>query len=702
MASFDSYTQKEPNYKVKIFNGVYDFTASHHSNMPSAYDEYACGWYEIPASYVGIMKLHVKDFIRYAPTAEFELLEEEKHIFDMEMIGVETPSIVGAPTITPTSWGGSEEFILVNIDTNGTTSTDTTGTLTVNGTDAADDALNEVVSISGTGSYVCLNKFKTVISVSAITGLTCNISVYASIAPANSKREIKIMCDSTGDGIYGIMFAGYCKPSRMTIMSTWSEVTYKGIGYASELMSNEYIAGYRAEKRCSNYSKTGEEGTCSLSGSTAAAFWQVPGKCYIGDFNTTHPNGVAIAQALSRCTVYAAGTENLPFDRYTYDEQYAGSGEDDYTYYPVDYYRAIDAARRMINSIDTGMPSSRPWGMHSTHYALANGAITDSATSITYDNHVMQSSDTFTTNSYIHIEDEWMKVSADTGTVLTVVRGALGSNAVAHSDNSEIFMDSMADTFVSVFVNDTNDMLLEGNIKSTIYKYGESFADLLAAKYTNAEFVFWIDKFKQLRITEMYLDALGSSGIGGSSPLAIVSSNIYKATNLQKTDVVNSVSTFIKTSSGKKLYCHMTADEVTNYDHSIKVFGLKSKEITNKQLNSVGVDDLPNGLLGFNTYATAYLKLHSFPRVTQTITVDTFVPDEHYWTNGYNPLFLKSDYPNDNIDILGSQVTCPDYQLDATPIKTFIIEGLEYSINSYGNFETKITMSRLQAYGEYL
>jgi hypothetical protein len=101
------------------------------------------------------------------------------------------------------------------------------------------------------------------------------------------------------------------------------------------------------------------------------------------------------------------------------------------------------------------------------------------------------------------------------------------------------------------------------------------------------------------------------------------------------------------------------------------------------------------------TFAEAYLKIHAYPKITQTITVDSFVPDEHYWTHGYNPLLDYNDGKNAYICLLGTRCVAPDYSIEGYPSKTFVIEGLEYNISSCGNFDTKVTMSRISDESDY-
>ena len=71
-----------------------------------------------------------------------------------------------------------------------------------------------------------------------------------------------------------------------------------------------------------------------------------------------------------------------------------------------------------------------------TGSALVNdaGGILPTDTSITYDNAVAD----FAANDYAWFEDECMFISADSGTVLTVTRGAKGTTAAFHDDNTTI------------------------------------------------------------------------------------------------------------------------------------------------------------------------------------------------------------------------------------------------------------------------
>ena len=71
-----------------------------------------------------------------------------------------------------------------------------------------------------------------------------------------------------------------------------------------------------------------------------------------------------------------------------------------------------------------------------TGSALVNdaGGILPTDLSITYDNAVAN----FAANDYAWLEDECVFISADSGTVLTVTRGAKGTSAVFHDDNTTI------------------------------------------------------------------------------------------------------------------------------------------------------------------------------------------------------------------------------------------------------------------------
>jgi hypothetical protein len=489
------------------------------------------------------------------------------------------------------------------------------------------------------------------------------------------------------------MFAGYMIPAAPKINSETNVITFKCEDYTSFFMSNEHIVGYRAAYRCANYSATGDVGTCSVSGSEAGAIahWHTVGTedklCYVGDMNTHHPDGSSCGIAY-RCISYDEGTEVLPYDDYTYDESYESTSDPKYSYYPEDYTRAIYALAKLSRSIDSGV-KSREFDLHNKGNALAAEAIDSSETGIDFDN----LSGSIESNDFIRIDDEWMLVSSNISSTLTVTRGSLGSLAVSHDDNSVIYCYTFANT---LYASNAHDFLIEADMGGTLYDTGESFSEILTSRISNSYYVFWIDFYKQLHMTEMYRDDTAYTG-----SLTLTTDDVTRVDKISVGEVVNQVSCWVNTSSGK-FYRELTSDNVSGITASIGLFDLQSEEVRNDQLNIIGVDDLNNDKFGFLTYAEAYLKSHAYPTITQEVTVDTFVPDEHYWTNSYNPLLLYNDYINEYICLLGTRLSAPDFSIEGYPSKTFVIEAIEYNITSSGNFDTKLTMSRISTESDYV
>ena len=234
-----------------------------------------------------------------------------------------------------------------------------------------------------------------------------------------------------------------------------------------------------------------------------------------------------------------------------------------------------------------------------------------------------------------------------------------------------------------------------------MYDTGTSIADILMSRRSDAEYVFWVDFYKQMHITEMYRADTAYTG-----SLTLTEANISKVNNVKISDVVNQISCWVNTydddsNSSVRYYRELSSDDVTAVSGSIGRFGLRSIEVSNDQLNGIGYDDTTRSILGFLTYAEKYLETHAYPRITQVVTIDSFVPDEHYWTHGYKPYLTYNDPVHNYICILGTRITCPDFSIDGNPSKTFVVEGIEYNITKAGNFDTKLTLSRISVESDY-
>lgn len=239
--------------------------------------------------------------------------------------------------------------------------------------------------------------------------------------------------------------------------------------------------------------------------------------------------------------------------------------------------------------------------------------------------------------------------------------------------------------------------IFTANVKSTCRATGESIAQISTSYVNNNEFVFWCDPMKQVRLTELDLDNAGHTN------LVIAEEDIIGTPIIKYGKVVNDVNGWVTTASGtpSQVYCRMTAAETgfTDFDLSQELFGLSSEEHDLKHLNSMAplIDHFD-----FETYAKNYLKIHAFPKVTQTIEIGTFVPDENYWSDMIAPPLMDyTDTANKFIMLQGTKVSCIDYTQPSHPTSAFIIENIRYKMNDPGELRTYITMSRLTTAGEY-
>ena len=703
---FDTVVNKSPEYEVRIFNKSYkpEDAYSHLDADAAVIDS---GWYQIPSSAIGMLKLKIDDSIYKKSTADFEILQDELWMYTLDTIGKREASVYH-PVSADQQPDASGSRLIIQIDDDGYGSPDTTGTVSITGTVDSVADTTEVVTIAGNGSYSTTNAFETV-NASGVTssGLSCHVAIFGNVGNPNTVHEMKISCDTNGNGNFGLMFGGYMSPVTNKVRTGQTTVTLRCVDYTDFLMSNEYISGNRAEYVCISYDNSVNAGDCSNASAEAVSHWYLTSShtdankmCYIGDMNTHHPGGTAVADGDYICASYSASLTPLPYSGYTDKTGYAPDGEGEYAFIPQTFTLFMNAIKRMSRSLDYGI-TSRPFDMAIKGQCLAAEAIDDSETGIDYDNDI----GTIATNDLIQIDNEWMLVSSNIASVLTVTRAKQLTTAAAHDDNSTITAYHCANV---TYGSSALDNFREANVKSDIYKTGTSCADIMTSISSDALFVFWVDKFKQLQITELYLTNPGASGGGSSTDFIIVADDVVKVDSIIKGGVVNKVSAWVTLSASQSVYCEIDTDRLesdaeigdANYNTSISLFGLRSEELKNSQLNSVSIDSTDYS--GFKTYAYNYLKSHAYPKITQSITVDSFIPDEHYWSDADEPpYFLYTDEYNSHICLLGRKVTAPDYSLEDAPAKTFIVESIHYNITKRGNFDTKITMSRISAKGDY-
>ena len=687
MTGFDTPTLMYPTYRIQVFNMSYSWDEAY-TDVDINADLHNLGWYDVPqySPYVGITRLKISDTIREKSTCEFDIINDEYWMYTCDMIVKRCHTEYAPFTIESQP---IDSKLIIQIDIDDLPTYDLNGTVDIVG-ELDSNQVSESVQISGEGGFVTTNIYDTITSID-VTGLSCHVSVFAYTGKLTNRREVKILCDTNGDGNYGLMFAGYMKLYKNKVTHSNQTHTFRCVDYTEPLLANEHICGYRAEYRCAYYDQSGEGGSCSEPTWSSLRFYTdstVEHKCYLGDMHVRHPDGTDVPSDYT-CGGYSASTEKLPYDGYTYDPNYAPDTDPKYQPNPPDYLRVMYALKTYINQVDDDI-RSRDYDLHMKGTAILNEDLTDSDTLLDITDLV----GSININDFILIDNEWMLVSSSGATSLVVTRGSLGSLATTHSTGTLIKCYSFANL---TYASNTHRYLVEPDIGGTIKDTGDNLAEILTSRIQNSDYVFWVDFYKQLHMTEMY-----RGDVGYDSNFIFSEDTISEVRNIKIGEVINQVSAWVKTKTGLKMYMQMDTSNLAGYTKSMDLFGLHSKEVKNDQLNAIGYDDLANDTFGFKTFAEAYLKVHAYPRITQTVVVDSFVPDEHYWTNDYKPLLTYNDPVNKYICLLGTQVTCPDFSIDGHPSKTFVIEGLKYNITECGNFDTEVIMSRISQEDDYI
>lgn len=591
-------------------------------------------------------------------------------------------------------------LLMIQVDSAGFSSPDTTGSVTLTGTDANNQALTETVQINGDGTYVSCKVFKT-ISAGGITcaGLSnCVISIWGDIGTGFARREMRIYGNTYDDWSTrgGLMYAGFTSIETLDVAYGDTVYRVKGVGYDDFLKSNEYVGGFRANVRCRFYSKTGATGNCTASSPN----WKVNGKCFVGDFNTFHPDMTTACSTDKRCTDYLkpvneADYEYLPYDGYTYFDGYEDETGPRYSPYPKDYFRAGIACERMCRSYEHRGKFSAPTSLYLVGTAKLSANITNVSTMISLTGFKGDTTE-LSGPLYAVLEDsngnrEVVYSSTGYGTTMGVTRGALQYGPLGFNAGSNVYFYRAG--IVSRKLVSPDDLLIEGNIGSTIMATLESFTGLLTERMTNSEWVAWVDKFRQIHIDEMY-----GSNLGQSSTFTIDKQDICAVSGLKVSDVVNSVSAWVTLDDGARYYPTLNAEETSVDPNRVSLlrYGRRWEELSNKHINSIGTSDIANGFIGFTTFATNYMRTHAFPKHMQTIELlSTFIPDEHYWVNGNKPLLVYSDARNKHIDLRTHRVTCPDYNIPGHPSAVFVVEGVSYKSSQYGELRTFLHLSRI-------
>ena len=694
---------KTPKYKVRIHSTVFNRLTMAATYLDTSHNTKDVGWLEFPT---GLKQVFSSDHIDRFKCTEmidgtkmsFYIYEQDIDIFRYDAVlrtrDVSFVSGVDADNQIDNTDGS---YILVTIDSNGYTSPDTTGSVVIQGTDPSDASISEPLTINGDGTYITDKLFKTIDSSGiSCTGLSnCAVTLWGDIGLPFRRREMRIYTDTNDDGIYGLVFGGF------TIVNTqripYDDKLYKitGVGYDDFQKNNEYIAGFRSMSRCSNYSSSGIAGDCLVD----SVNWQANGKCFVGDYNTYHPNGTVQCDPEYRCTDFVETSDYLPYDGYTYDEGYEDSSGNYYSPYPPDYFRCGLAIEKMCRSYEHETKFSNPTTLFMVARAKLGEDVNDEETFIDIDVSSKEGyfGDITGTAIYAVLEDdnygrEALYVSGGYGNTLGVTtRGALKTEAREFSTGDNVYFYESA--IVSKNMVSEDDMLIEGNINSTIWATMESIAETMTERIVNSYWVMWVDKFRQIHIDEMY-----GENVGHSDNFTIAEQDIARVVKVSVSGVTNSVSATVTVADGTRFYPTLNVED-TDIDpsgNSVLRYGRNWEELSNKQLNAIGESNLSEGMIGFRTYAYNYLKTHAFPKHTQTIEIlAPFVPDEHYEENGTEPALAYTDAINEHIDLRTKRVDCPDFNLQGNPVKEFVIEGIKYDAREYNTMTVSLIMSRI-------
>lgn len=692
-----------PRYKIWIFNTKYT-AADCASELDVDYDSTRAGWMELPRgleqkySSDHIAALSIKEMIDHVQMS-FEVSDIDIDVYKYDAV-MRARDSVFVDGISADWQLANPCLLMVQVDSTGFSSSDTAGTVTITGTDVDDAAQTEVITINGNGTYVSSKTFKTIGTggISCARLDNCVLSVWGDIGTGFARREMRIYGNTYDNWVTrgGLAYAGFTWVETRDV--AYNDITYRvvGVGYDDFQKSSEYIGGFRANVRCRHYRKTGATGNCAVSSDN----WQVSGKCFVGDFNTFHPDMTTACSTENRCIDYAkplsvADYEYLPYDGYTYFDGYEDETGPRYSPYPKDYFRAGIACERMCRSYEHNGKFSVPTSLYLVGTAKLRASITNASTIISLTGFNGDASK-LSGPLYAVIEDangnrEVVYSSTGYGTSMGVARGALQYGPLGFNAGSIVYFYSAG--IVSRKLVSSDDLLIEGNIGSSIKATLDSLAEILTERMTNSEWVAWVDKFRQIHFDEMYGDNLGQS-----STFTIAEEDISAVSGLKVTDVVNSVSAWVTLDDGARYYPTLNVEETAVDPNGVSRarYGRRWEEISNKQLNAIGATDLANGRIGFTTFATNYLRTHAFPKHIQTIELlSTFIPDEHYWTNGNKPLLVYSDARNKHIDLRTHRVTCPDYNIPGHPDAVFVVEGVSYKANQYGELRTFLHLSRI-------
>ena len=658
-------------------------------NFPVETDIYKCGCHEFPSYCVGLMNLSIVDSLFKPSTAHFQLLSDEQEIMMLEPYWTTRPYIDFPLSGEPDhnlDFPDEGTYVYVQVDDSGSSDDNPYGTFTITGvrhSEGEPEDEDEDITINGYGCYRSAYKYDSLSQADVGVGLKANFSVWILQKDAEDvAREIFIYGDVNEDGVYGLMFAGWCRLHSVSNDRTFDILNYNCVDYGGLFEISEYIAGYRARYRCDHFSEFGVYGTCSVSSPN----WRSPGKCFVGDFDTRHPTSEH-CDTSHRCTDYVADiTQPLPYDGFTYDEDYAPSSDDAYQPYPYDYFRCMLALRDMANSLEVGVNVSRPYGLREldADITLSSDCGADDTTLYIDNPNGYNASSVYVMIETNGVYEFIFGTIFDTSiSVAPDGRGVLTTKAISHSTGDKVWVFELAD---SPYTSNDN-LMVEMNIESTLYDTMESIAKLIDRTNSDADemTVGFVDFMKNINLIKLY----GNDYSHGENSITFEEDDIFEVSNIERYGIVNHYYGWVEVGDDEYLFYEKRDDD------SIDKYGLHSEEVDSPQLNALR-NDVANGRFGIWDYINRKIAYTKYPRVRQTIFVGEFIPDEHYWTHGYQPLLDYTDKPNKFICLLGAFIECPDFSLVDRPLVGFQIEEIHYKVVDDVRLETRLVVSRRQ------
>lgn len=591
----------------------------------------------------------------------------------------------------------------------------------------------EDVPIDGVGSYITDNEFiaantfsANIDAVHSINGGRPSMSAWAKTNSNAGMREVRIWCDANEDGFYGLVFGGYIRSRFGEVSHDDIKVCYDLIGYAEALQLNEYVAGYRAAYRCEHFSADGQFGDCTNSTYRATCFRQGGSSCYVGDWDTCHHNGTLVSTSGHRCPGYSPDMNTpLPYDGWTHDSTYTVAEETGYAWYPYDYYLALQAVCDMMNSLEHGKSTSRPWSLPLAGQTTLAEDVDEFEDSIDLNWDRSGTLNLMKSNSFVEVEGEIMLLTVGTGrtmkdsyspvdmtgTTVGVMRAVESSMAMSHPAGSTVNLPlicwSTLDKIPPKLV--MNNALTEPELKHTVWDTLKSYEDQATSQLVSSPYVAWVDSFRQIQFTEMEISRPTLTGF--DDEFQITPGDIIENPTYILSGVCNRVCGQIDLDDSNWVYAELTVNSpgLEYYSDSTKLFGIATEEISNVHLTALK----PTlGHADFTTYATNFLKTHAFPYLIEHIAINGFIPDEHYWEwvtfvrdgtgdHRYDPYLRYTDPINRHINLLGCKVRAPDFWLgkdeNGNWIESeFIIEGIRWisKVEGLREFVTYLTIGR--------